>query len=107
MQSSDVIVAGFGTTCLIEAFSVGKKILYANFTGTDKYHVDFCPEIIFSGTDEDYSLFEERLDKLITIAPKDFEKKYKKIMEYYASDPRIFSVQKEVKGHISRILEKR
>ena len=25
MQSSDVIVAGFGTTCLIEAFSVGKK----------------------------------------------------------------------------------
>ena len=89
MQSSDVIVAGFGTTCLIEAFSVGKKILYANFTGTDKYHVDFGPEIIFSGTDEDYSLFEERLDKLITIAPKDFEKKYKKKIESYASDPRI------------------
>ena len=107
MQSSDLIVAGFGTTCLIEAFSIGKKILYANFCGTDKYHVDFCPEIVFSGTDEDYSLFEARLDKLTTITERDFEKKYKKMMGYYASDPRMVSVQRKVKDQISRILEQR
>lgn len=107
MQGSDLIVAGFGTTCLIEAFSIGKKILYANFCGTDKYHVDFCPEIVFSGTDQDYSLFEARLDKLTATTERDYEKQYKKIMGYYASDPRLISVQKQIKGHISRILERR
>ncbi|MDA9337223.1 hypothetical protein N9Q67_00800 [Planktomarina temperata] len=46
MQTSDVIIAAFSTTCLVEALSMGKKVLYANFCETKKYHLDFSLKIV-------------------------------------------------------------
>ena len=46
MQNAEVLIAGFSTTCLIEAYAMRKKILYMNFCGNDKYHRDFMSEIV-------------------------------------------------------------
>ena len=51
MQKAEVIIAGFSTTCLIEAYAMRKKVLYMNFCGSNKYHVDFKSEILFEAHD--------------------------------------------------------
>ena len=83
MQSAEVIVAGFSTTCLIEAYAMGKKVLYMNFCGNNKYHRDFKPEIVFQGNENNYQLFETRLDELQMTSNKDYLREHKDIMNYY------------------------
>ena len=83
MQSAEVIVAGFSTTCLIEAYAMGKKVLYMNFCGNNKYHRDFKSEIVFQGNENNYQLFETRLDELQMTSNKDYLREHKDIMNYY------------------------
>ena len=60
MDNSDVIV-GLGSTAVREAFGWGKKVLYCDFTGTDKYH-DYDSVIML--TVADYDVFKGSLDEL-------------------------------------------
>jgi hypothetical protein len=83
MQSAEVIVAGFSTTCLIEAYAMCKKVLYMNFCGNNKYHRDFKPEIVFQGNENNYQLFETRLDELRMTSNDDYLMEHKDIMSYY------------------------
>ncbi len=37
MQRSDIVISGFATTCLIEAYAMGKKIIYGNLIEKLRY----------------------------------------------------------------------
>ena len=87
MQSAEVIIAGFSTTCLIEAYSMRKKILYMNFCGTDKYHCDFKAEILFEAHKDNSPSFENRLNALLEISSQEYVMKHEEMMKYYMGDP--------------------
>ncbi len=89
MQSAEVIIAGFSTTCLIEAYAMGKKILYMNFCGNNKYHRDFKPEILFEAHDDKSPSFNSRLNALLEISSQEYVIKHEDKMEFYMRDPLI------------------
>jgi hypothetical protein len=97
MQSAEVIIAGFSTTCLIEAYAMRKKILYMNFCGNNEYHRDFKPEILFEGHDDNSPSFESRLNALLEISSQEYVMKHEETMEFYMRDPLTFS-----RDHIRR-----
>jgi len=106
MQKSKALIAGFSTTCLVEAFSFGKKILYANFCGTDKYHEDFAKEILFDGSENenDEKSFFDRIDMLLTQSSEEYLSKMQTLNDYYVRDPRISKTCDKIKEKISNIL---
>lgn len=55
------LVVGFNSTLLIEAFGLGRKVIFIDFTGTDLWN-DYDPMVMF--TEPDYSLFKKRLNEL-------------------------------------------
>ena len=87
MQSAEVIVAGFSTTCLIEAYAMRKKVLYMNFCGNNKYYRDFKPEILFEAHDDKSPSFEGRLNDLLEISSQEYVMKHEETMKYYMGDP--------------------
>lgn len=103
MQRSEVILAGFSTTCLIEAYAMGKKILYINFCGDSKYHSDFTPEILFAAHDDKNLCFDDRLDALFEIMPQEYVTRHKERMEFYMQDPR-FSPRDRIRRGIQDII---
>ena len=105
MQRSDIVIAGFSTTCLIEAYAMGKKIIYGNFCGTNKYHVDFHPEIIFEGDENSYGIFANRLDALRIISNEVYLREHKDMMDYYIRNPLTCFASDEIRKSISSILE--
>ena len=104
MQKSKALIAGFSTTCLIEAFSFGKKVLYANFCGTNKYHVDFAKEILFEGSEKDEKSFFERIDMLLNQSCEDYSKEMETLSDYYVRDPKISQTSDKIKEKIIDIL---
>lgn len=91
MQSAEVIIAGFSTTCLIEAYAMGKKVLYINFCGNNIYHSDFKPEILFEAHDNKSPSFESTLNALLEISSQEYMMKHEEVMEFYIRDPLISS----------------
>ena len=89
MQSAEVIIAGFSTKCLIEAYAMRKKILYMNFCGNNKYHCDFKPEILFDEHDDNSPSFDSKLNALLEISSKEYVMKHEEAMEFYMRDPLI------------------
>ena len=104
MQNADLIIAGFSTTCLVEAYAMKKKVLYANFCGTDKYHVDFKSEIVFQSSGNDYVQFERRLDNLLSCPHDDYIKQHKDLMNYYIQMPNSGCVREVIKMKINDIV---
>ena len=95
MDNSDVIVSA-GSTAIREAFGWGKKVLYCDFTGTDKYH-DYDSMIML--TVLDYDAFKERLDELRAEPSESYRsrtKAYASFLMNYNPDcpPHIFIRQK-------------
>jgi hypothetical protein len=87
MQSAEVVIAGFSTTCLIEAYAMRKKVLYMNFCGSNKYHIDFKNEIIFEAHYDKSLSFESRLNALLEISNEEYILQHNKLMEYYLKGP--------------------
>ena len=104
MQKSKALIAGFSTTCLVEAFSFGKKVLYANFCGTDKYHVDFAKEILFEGNENDEQSFFDRMDILLYQTKEHYLKSIERLQDYYVTDPRNSQTSLRIKDQISQIV---
>jgi hypothetical protein len=98
MQSAEVIIAGFSTTCLIEAYAMRKKILYMNFCGNNEYHRDFKPEILFEGHDDNSPSFESRLNALLEISSQEYVMKHEDSMEFYMRGPLISSIDRIRRG---------
>ena len=104
MQSADTIIAAFPTTCLIEAYAIGKKILYTNFCGTNKYHVDIMPEILFQGSVDNYVEFKRRLDSLLVHSSDTYITEHKDLMNYYIKMPNSGSTCGAIKAKINDII---
>ena len=103
MLASEVIVAGHGTTCLVEALAFGKKILYANFTGSDKYHTDFAPEIVFKGSEHNVEEFYKRLDNLLQMTNEEYKLKNSHLLDFYVRDPRKIDAAAEIWSGLQKI----
>ena len=103
MQSAEVIVAGFSTTCLIEAYAMRKKVLYMNFCGNNKYHCDFKPEILFEAHDDKSPSFESRLNALLEISSQEYVMKHEETMKYYMGDP-LDSPKDRIRKEINEII---
>lgn len=106
MQNADVIIAGFSTTCLVEAFATGKKVLYANFCNTDKYHTDFSKKIVFDGKKKSPENFWTRLNNLKNVSVDIYKKKHHLLMNYYVQSPTLVSTQEKIEKKIDYILKK-
>lgn len=103
MQSAEVIVAGFSTTCLIEAYAMRKKVLYMNFCGNNKYHRDFKSEILFEAHDDKSPSFESRLNDLLEISSQEYVMKHEETMKYYMGDP-LDSAKDRIRKEINEII---
>jgi hypothetical protein len=103
MQSAEVIVAGFSTTCLIEAYAMRKKVLYMNFFGNNKYHRDFKSEILFEAHDDKSPSFESRLNDLLEISSQEYVMKHEETMRYYMEDP-LDSPKDRIRKEINEII---
>ena len=103
MQSAEVIVAGFSTTCLIEAYAMRKKVLYMNFCGNNNYHRDFKPEILFEAHDDRSPSFESRLNDLLEISSQEYVMKHEQTMKYYMGDP-LDSPKDRIRKEINEII---
>jgi len=103
MQSAEVIVAGFSTTCLIEAYAMRKKVLYMNFCGNNKYHCDFKSEILFEAHDDKSPSFESRLNDLLEISSQEYVMKHEETMKYYMEDP-LDSPKDRIRKEINEII---
>ena len=104
MQSANTIIAAFPTTCLIEAYATGKKVLYTNFCGTNKYHVDIKPEILFQGGVDNYLRFKSRLDSLLVCSPDTYSAEHKHLMNYYIKIPNSGNTRGAIKVKINDIV---
>jgi surface carbohydrate biosynthesis protein len=105
MQKAKTLIAGFSTSCLVEAFSFGKKIMYANFCRTQKYHIDFAKEILFEGNEDDEQSFFDRMDILLNESDEEYFKVNQGLKGYYAKDPRTAKTGYKIKTKILEILD--
>jgi hypothetical protein len=105
MQTAEVIIAGFSTTCLIEAYAMGKKVLYMNFCGNNKYYSDFNPKIIFEAHDNKSPSFESTLNALLEISSQEYMMKHEETMEFYMRGP-LISSRDHIRRGINDIISK-
>lgn len=104
INKAEVLLAGFGTTCLIEGYSIGKKILYLNLSGTDEYYSDFKPGIVFKGSPEEYPKLASKLDKLIAYPQHMYVNEHQNLMNYYMKNSVHCSTPRLIKKKIADII---
>ena len=85
INKSELILSAFGTTSLLEAYGIGKKILYIIFCDDKKYHEIFDSSILC--TNSDWTYFKNRLDDIISINKEQYLKDHKKNMKLYMNQP--------------------
>ena len=103
INKSKLIVSGFSTTVLLEAYGAKKKIMYYNFTGKDIYHSIFN-DLIVSKT-SDYNTFSKQLDELIEISQNDYNKIHSSNMKHFMSFPNDFDVKEFISAEIKKIIK--
>ena len=102
MQKSRLIVSCL-STALLEAYGVGKKILYCNFTGTDDYHRDKDSAIVVS--DSNPSVFYEKLDALLGMSQLEYQRLHRERQEHYMSFPEGRSTHEAIAEKVDSIIE--
>ena len=86
IKNSDLIVSSFGTTVLLEAYGIGKKILYTIFCDDKIYHEIFDKSILCLNPEWKY--FENKLDEIISVDKEKYVKEHKKNMKFYMNQPK-------------------
>ncbi len=104
ISNSSLIVSGFSTTVLLEAYGYHKKIMYYNFTDRDIYHSIFDSSIV--SDKPDYISFSKELDKLIQIEQSDYVDQHSSNMKHYMSFPEDNNVAEYISTKIDQIIEK-
>lgn len=83
MQQSRLIVSCL-SSALNEAYGIGKKIFYFNYTGTKKYHCDIDPRCIIEN--DDLKIVTEMIDDVLSQPEKEYQKIHsdnmRKVMKY-------------------------
>lgn len=85
INKSDLIISAFGTTALLEAYGVGKKILYTIFSDDNRYHEIFDSSILCLNPEWKY--FKKSLDEIISIDNKKYFSEHNKNMSFYMNQP--------------------
>ena len=101
---SNLIVSGFSTSVLLEAYGFQKKIMYYNFTNKDIYHSIFDSSIVSDKSD--YKSFSKELDELIKIGYHDYIKQHNTNMKNYMTFPDDNNVTKFISTKIDQIINK-
>ena len=102
MQQSRVILSCL-SSALVEAFGIGKKILYCNFTGTNLYHSDFDSRII--ANQSDWNIFSVHLDNLISQKSQEYQILHREIIRYFMSYPEGSSTHELISIKIDEIIK--
>jgi len=103
MQKSHLIISCL-STALIEAYGLGKKVLYCNFSGTDIYHQDIDNVILT--TNSNYENFSEKLNSIYKLSYKDYIKTNKEFMKYYMSYPdNVYTLPSVISDGIDKIID--
>ena len=88
MQQSRLIVSCL-SSALNEAYGIGRKIFFFNYTGKNKYHCDINPNCIIE--DENYSSVWARIDDLLSQPESEYWQLHanniRKVMAYPEDDP--------------------
>ncbi len=103
MQQSRVIVSCL-SSALLEAFGIGKKILYCNFTGVDSYHQDLDTSIVTS--DSNYGSFAEKIDELLKMPQAEYSRLHRECKKYYMSNPDDRPTYQAIAEKMDKIIEK-
>jgi surface carbohydrate biosynthesis protein len=103
MQESQVIVSCL-SSALMEAFGIGKKILYCNFTGVGQYHQDIDPSLVTS--DDSYESFSKRLDDLLKVSSIEYLQHHQELRKYYMSYPEYKLTYQAITEKIDEIIKK-
>ncbi len=102
MQQSRLIVSCL-SSALIEAYGIGKKVLYFNFTGINSYHCDLDPSIV---TDEgNWEEFSQQLDDLLAQPAEEYRRLHKNNMQKMMSLPIGSSTHEAIAETIDQIIE--
>jgi hypothetical protein len=78
MQNAEVITSCL-SSALIEAYGIGKKIMYFNFTNSNKYHCDLDRLIVSSPVN--WESFRDTMDSIFKIRNEDYCKLHQKNMK--------------------------
>jgi len=73
------LIISMGSTVPREAFGMGKKILYCDFTKSDLYN-DYHEMVLYK--DQNYESFKKRLDELLEISIDDYRKNTREYASY-------------------------
>ena len=101
IMSESSIIISFGSTAPREAFGLGKKILYSDFTLLNE-HNDYNSSILFK--EENYKKLCERLDNLISCPQEEYEKKMKSYASYLMNLDKDNPPHLILKKHVDNIL---
>ena len=103
MQNSQLTVSCL-STAVIEAYGLGRKVLYCNFSGTNYYHQDIDNEILT--TDSNYKNFSEKLNSIYKLSYKDYINTNKELMKYYMSYPdNVYTVPSAIGKGVDKIID--
>ena len=106
MEKSKMVISGFCSTSLLEAFGIGKKILYCDYTNQNKYFSDFDPAITFTkNKNNPMDTLEKRLDELIDMPSPEYKRCYSELMKYYQSSDKSIPTHEIIKMNIDRIIK--
>lgn len=102
MQQSRLIISCL-SSALNEAYGIGKKVLYCNFTGTNRYHCDIDPLIVTE--DCDYQRFSGRLDGLYAQSDEAYQLMNQKNISRVMAFPSGSTTHRSIAEAIDRIIE--
>lgn len=102
MQRSRLIVSCL-SSALIEAYGMGKKVLYCNFTGANLYHCDIDSRIITEVSDSE--IFFPLLDGLLAQPIDDYRQLHADSMRKMMSFPVGCSTHKAIADSVDKIIE--
>ena len=102
MQQSKMVITCLSTAG-IEAYGLGKKLLYCNFTGTDLYHQDIADKILTKNSE--YTAFSEILDQILSMKQEEYLEEHKERMQYYMSFDAEKSVEARIEAKFDEIIE--
>jgi hypothetical protein len=102
MQQSRLVVSCL-SSALIEAYGIGLKILYCNFTGINAYHCDFDPAIVTA--DSDFEQLSRRLDDLLALPSETYRRMHSGNMKKMMNFPPDWATYKAISHRIDTIVE--
>lgn len=102
MQQSKMVITCLSTAG-IEAYGLGKKLLYCNFTGTDLYHQDIADEILTKNSE--YTAFSEILVQILSMKQEEYLEEHKERMQYYMNFDSENSVESRIEAKFDEIIE--